>query len=475
MIIYRKTNEPIPKKDKKPITSVTVVTKTLDAKAGSIFIFFKVTGIKIPNSPATIIFNTIEAAIIIERSICLNHSWTITAVIIAKIIPFNTPIKNSLVIILFILLLDNSLVAIALIVTANVCIPALPPIEATIGIRKAKATTFSISAPKILITHDANNAVARLTNNQLNLLLVFTNTVSVISSFPTPASLKTSSFDLVGKQLRHVGPLVFDTSKTKPTDVSSSLTNLQKVYDTFDRDQRIMNKTIFIQNRIRNASSHYQSAATLIGTKSTKFLHVATEETGSKVPHGLWDTAVPNAFNNWPSGSTKWKGKGLFVETWRKGSGPSNDGKVSICKAKSSSFDYNVVNVGSLTATLSKAGDSSFEFQKDHSKWAVSEDSSTAWVCFGDKNRELSQDKRGGGALCMVDKNLHATFSSAISVLGGDIWHGTTCSASKKCKKTTQTCVKCDTECASGSSSRKEGNYYCDTQDSDCGLKPPRL
>jgi len=289
------------------------------------------------------------------------------------------------------------------------------------------------------------------------------------------SSLKTSSFDLVGKQLRHVGPLVFDTSKTKPTDVSSSLTNLQKVYDTFDRDQRIMNKTIFTQNRIRNASSHYQSAATLIGTKSTKFLHVATEETGSKVPHGLWDTAVPNAFNNWPSGSTKWKGKGLFVETWRKGSGPSNDGKVSICKAKSSSFDYNVVNVGSLTATLSKAGDSSFEFQKDHSKWAVSEDSSTAWVCFGDKNRELSQDKRGGGALCMVDKNLHATFSSAISVLGGDIWHGTTCSASKKCKKTTQTCVKCDTECASGSSSRKEGNYYCDTQDSDCGLKPPRL
>ena len=36
------------------------------------------------------------------------------------------------------------------------------------GIKNAKATTFSISAPKILITHDASKAVAKLINNQLN-------------------------------------------------------------------------------------------------------------------------------------------------------------------------------------------------------------------------------------------------------------------------------------------------------------------
>ena len=64
----------MPKKDKKPITSVTVVTKTLDARAGSMFIFFKVTGIKIPNKPATIMFKTIDAAMIKERSDCLNHN-----------------------------------------------------------------------------------------------------------------------------------------------------------------------------------------------------------------------------------------------------------------------------------------------------------------------------------------------------------------------------------------------------------------
>ena len=74
MTIYKKTKEPIPKNDKKPITSVTVVTNTLEANAGSINIYFKVTGIKIPNKPATIMFKTMDAAIIIERSNCLNQS-----------------------------------------------------------------------------------------------------------------------------------------------------------------------------------------------------------------------------------------------------------------------------------------------------------------------------------------------------------------------------------------------------------------
>ena len=45
------------------MTSVIVVTKTLDAKAGSILIFLSDTGTNIPNSPATIIFSTIETPI----------------------------------------------------------------------------------------------------------------------------------------------------------------------------------------------------------------------------------------------------------------------------------------------------------------------------------------------------------------------------------------------------------------------------
>ena len=56
------------------MTSVIVVTKTLDDIAGSIFIFFRVTGIKIPKSPATIIVKTIEIDIINASWISLNQN-----------------------------------------------------------------------------------------------------------------------------------------------------------------------------------------------------------------------------------------------------------------------------------------------------------------------------------------------------------------------------------------------------------------
>ncbi len=64
----------MPKKDKKPITSVIVVTKTLEAIAGSIFIFLSDTGTSMPNNPATIIFRTMEIDIINERVVSLNHN-----------------------------------------------------------------------------------------------------------------------------------------------------------------------------------------------------------------------------------------------------------------------------------------------------------------------------------------------------------------------------------------------------------------
>ena len=72
-----------------------VVTKTLEAIAGSILNFLSETGTKIPNSPATIIFSIIETAIIIVKLISLNHTRTTIPAIIANIIPFKIPITNS--------------------------------------------------------------------------------------------------------------------------------------------------------------------------------------------------------------------------------------------------------------------------------------------------------------------------------------------------------------------------------------------
>ena len=51
-----------------------MVTKTLDAIAGSTLNFLSVTGTNIPNKPATIIFKTIETAIKIDKLNSLNHN-----------------------------------------------------------------------------------------------------------------------------------------------------------------------------------------------------------------------------------------------------------------------------------------------------------------------------------------------------------------------------------------------------------------
>lgn len=42
---------------------------------------------------------------------------------------------------------------------------------------------------------------------------------------------------------------------------------------------------------------------------------------------------------------------------------------------------------------------------RTHAKWALSQDPSRPWVCFGDINRQYSQRRRGGGAACMKEPN----------------------------------------------------------------------
>ena len=64
------------------MTSVIVVTNTLDAMAGSIFIFFRVMGTTIPNNPATIIVTIIDNDIINEskespNQICTTKALTV--------------------------------------------------------------------------------------------------------------------------------------------------------------------------------------------------------------------------------------------------------------------------------------------------------------------------------------------------------------------------------------------------------------
>jgi deoxyribonuclease-2 len=84
----------------------------------------------------------------------------------------------------------------------------------------------------------------------------------------------------------------------------------------------------------------------------------------------------------------------LDVETWRRGKLPStaDDDKT-----------HNVTDV--LSVDLSALGvPYSWSYTHDHSKWAVSTDPS--WVCVADINRQVSQEKRGGGSICFQEEPL---------------------------------------------------------------------
>lgn len=84
----------------------------------------------------------------------------------------------------------------------------------------------------------------------------------------------------------------------------------------------------------------------------------------------------------------------MDVETWRRGTVPpkdDGDGEDDIT-------DILYLNVEHLGVPYE------WHYTKDHSKWGISEKED--WVCIADINRQTSQEKRGGGAICFRDKNL---------------------------------------------------------------------
>lgn len=90
----------------------------------------------------------------------------------------------------------------------------------------------------------------------------------------------------------------------------------------------------------------------------------------------------------------------LIVETWRRGAVTPLQDK------RSTDFDEDTLDIKfQLTPSLSYA----WHYTKDHAKWAVALKNSTSqlpWVCVADLNRMVSQEKRGGGALCFQEERL---------------------------------------------------------------------
>lgn len=107
-----------------------------------------------------------------------------------------------------------------------------------------------------------------------------------------------------------------------------------------------------------------------------------------------WDIMIPETYED-----------NFYSETWTK-----PERLPSVCNKK-----YQVLNVLQL-----KFGKFEFDYDNEHSKWAVAQKKNIA--CFGDLNRTESQKSRGGMVICFENAKLADIMRSAIK-------------DSEKCKK----------------------------------------
>lgn len=84
-------------------------------------------------------------------------------------------------------------------------------------------------------------------------------------------------------------------------------------------------------------------------------------------------------------------GSSLLVKSWRQGAGSK---LMSDCRQ-----EFHVSNVDQMKISFSsnsEVPDSGiWSYNRDHSKWAISESSEKPYVCIGDTKRMQSQQKRG--------------------------------------------------------------------------------
>ncbi|XP_022085271.1 plancitoxin-1-like [Acanthaster planci] len=94
---------------------------------------------------------------------------------------------------------------------------------------------------------------------------------------------------------------------------------------------------------------------------------------------------------------------GLYCETWQRGRGKN--------LSSSCVNGLKVYNVKEVTLI----GKYKFTNTKDHSKWAVTTKHDLKWICIGDINRQTTQMFRGGGAVCLENRDVHQAFFDAVT------------------------------------------------------------
>mmetsp|Transcript_23757 Transcript_23757/g.42640 ORF Transcript_23757/g.42640 Transcript_23757/m.42640 type:complete len:259 (-) Transcript_23757:789-1565(-) len=191
---HKSTSAARPRKAKKPTTSVTVVTNAPDANAGSMPTRSRITGMTVPASPATTIFTTMAAAITYPSAGEPNQITPTMPMTTAKIAPLIRPTRTSRRITRHTFAPVKSFVASARTATVSDWVPAFPPIDATMGIKTARATICAKAISNCAMTSDARIEVTRFTASHGMRRLVVSRTLSDrADSSPTPARRRMSS------------------------------------------------------------------------------------------------------------------------------------------------------------------------------------------------------------------------------------------------------------------------------------------
>jgi deoxyribonuclease-2 len=178
-------------------------------------------------------------------------------------------------------------------------------------------------------------------------------------------SLNPTNFESIASQMKVNDPFIYDYNL--PESISPSFPQFSSWIDMFlsePQDSSISNST------------HVASITSLGGKRFKSFAKSKAFE------RDLWSGLVA------PSLTTN-----MIVQTWRNG-----DGRNIPASCSKDGYKYEIFNMLSISGTPIGCD---WKSTKDHSKWSVSAD--IGFVCFGDINRQYSQYKRGGGALCMKD------------------------------------------------------------------------
>lgn len=118
-------------------------------------------------------------------------------------------------------------------------------------------------------------------------------------------------------------------------------------------------------------------------------------------PLPAWTLLLPSAdlYSGWVAASL---GSDLQVQFWsRKTMSPSCSGQ------------YHVSGV----TNIEFPGGPFYKATKDHSKWAVTSNSTETWVCVSDLNRNSGGYLRRGGALCTQIPKLFNSFKSLVKTV----------------------------------------------------------